>query len=181
MIPIGGGTMRLAVGLFSLALVALRAQDDLLTEVPYVPSPPEIVAEMLKLAEVKKDDVVYDLGCGDGRIVIAAAQKFGARGVGVDINPVRVKEATDNARNAGVDGRVKFIEKDLFEADIKDATVVMLYLLPDVNERLKPRLLAQLKPGTRVVSHSFDMGDWKPEKVVERDHRKIYLWRIPAR
>ena len=172
--------MKLAGCLMMIALVVARAQEEFQGDVPYVPTPPEIVAEMLKLAEVKKGDTVYDLGCGDGRIVVAAA-KLGARGVGVDLNPERIREATENARTAGVTDRVKFIEGNLFEAEIKDATVVTLYLLPGVNERLKPRLLAELRPGTRVVSHSFDMGDWKPDKTVERDHRKLYLWTIPAK
>lgn len=133
---------------------------------------------MLKLAAVKKSDVVYDLGCGDGRIVVTAAQKFGAHGVGVDINPERIREATENAKQAGVSDRVKFVQKNLFEADIHDATVVTLYLLSDVNLRLRPKLLKDLKPGTRIVSHSFDMGDWKPEKEVSANGRRLYLWII---
>jgi ribosomal protein L11 methylase PrmA len=173
--------MRVLFALLAVAAPLVHAQDDFFPEVPYVPSPPAIVEEMLRLAGVKKDDIVYDLGCGDGRIVIAAAQKYGARGVGVDIDPARVKEATENARAAGVNGQVRFIQKDLFEADFKEATVVTLYLLPDVNQRLKPKLLSDLKPGTRIVSHSFDMGEWKPEKVVERDNRKVYLWRVPEK
>lgn len=148
-------------------------------DVPYVPTPHEVVAEMLRLANVTKDDVVYDLGSGDGRIVIAAAQKFGARGVGVDINPTLVKQARENAEKAGVSNRVKFLEQDLFETDISEATVVTLYLLPEVNTRLRPKLLSQLRPGSRVVSHIFDMGDWQPEKTSEVDGRRIYYWVIP--
>jgi SAM-dependent methyltransferase len=148
-------------------------------DVPYVPTRPEMVEQMLKLADVKKTDTVYDLGCGDGRIVIMAAEKFGARGVGVDLNPERIKEANENARKAGVAERVKFIEGNLFDADIHAATVVALYLLPDVNLKLRPKLLKDLKPGTRVVSHSFDMGDWKPDKQVQADHSTLYLWTIP--
>jgi ribosomal protein L11 methylase PrmA len=136
---------------------------------------------MLELANVGNSDVVYDLGCGDGRIVISAARKYGARGVGIDLNPARIEEARANASSAGVSDRVSFEVNDLFDADIRNATVVALYLLPDANIRLRPRLLRDLKPGTRVVSHSFDMGDWKPdkEKLVDGDH--VYLWTIPKR
>ncbi len=147
-------------------------------DVPYVPSPPEVVEALLKLADVKAGDVVYDLGCGDGRIVITAASKFGARGTGVDLNPERIKEAEENARKEGVSDRVKFIEKNLFEAEIGEATVVTLYLLPDVNLRLRPKLLKDLKIGTRIVSHSFDMGDWKPEKEVRINGRRLYRWTV---
>jgi ribosomal protein L11 methylase PrmA len=124
---------------------------------------------------------VYDLGCGDGRIVISAARKYGARGVGIDLNPARIEEARANALSAGVSDRVSFEVNDLFDADIRNATVVALYLLPDANIRLRPRLLRDLKPGTRVVSHSFNMGDWKPDKeqMVDGDH--VYLWTIPNR
>jgi SAM-dependent methyltransferase len=150
-------------------------------DVPYVPSPNAVVSGMLKLADVKKGDVVYDLGCGDGRIVIAAAKEYGARGVGVDLNPERIQEARANAKNAAVEEMVKFEENDLFKANIADATVVTLYLLPDVNVRLRPKLLKDLKPGTRIVSHSFDMGDWKPEKEEIVDGRHLYLWTVPAK
>jgi cyclopropane fatty-acyl-phospholipid synthase-like methyltransferase len=148
---------------------------------PYVPTPSRIVGAMLDMAGVKSGDTVYDLGCGDGRIVISAAQKYGARGVGIDINPARIDEARAGARNAGVADRVSFEINDLFDADIRNATVVALYLLPEVNMRLRPRLFRELKPGTRVVSHSFGMGDWKPDKeqLVEGDH--VYLWIIPER
>ena len=158
--------------LVSVPLVAQRG------DVPYVPTPPEVVDTMLKLGEVHSGDVLYDLGCGDGRIVITAAEKFGARGTGIDINPERIKEAEENARKAGVTDRVHFIEKNLFEADFHDATVVTLYLLPDVNLRLRPRLLQQLKVGTRIVSHQFDMGEWKPDKQVEVGWRTVYLWTV---
>ena len=157
-----------------------RQAEQRRPEVPYVPTPDAVVAEMLTLAGVKKEDVVYDLGCGDARLVITAAKKFGARGVRYDIDPQRIKESNENARQAGVTDRVKFIEQDLFEADIKEASVVTLYLLPDVNLRLRPKLLRELKPGTRVVSHSFDMGDWKPDKTINVDGRPIHLWVIPA-
>ena len=148
-------------------------------DVPFVPTSQQLVVEMLKLANVTDADTVYDLGCGDGRIVVTAAKEFGAHGVGVDINPERIKEANENARQAGVAEKVKFVEGDLFTAEIRPATVVTLYLLPGVNLRLRPRLLSELKPGTRVVSHSFDMGDWKPDKVVDTDSGRLYLWVIP--
>jgi ubiquinone/menaquinone biosynthesis C-methylase UbiE len=147
-------------------------------DVPFVPTRQDVVEEMLRVAGVKAGDVVYDLGCGDGRIVITAAQKFGARGIGIDINPERITEATANAKRAGVKN-VTFKVGDLFEADIRDATVVTLYLLPDVNLRLKPKLLRDLKPGTRIVSHDFSMGeDWKPEKTVRLGNDYIYFWTI---
>lgn len=150
-------------------------------DVPYVPSPNPVVEAMLKLADVTSTDVVYDLGCGDGRIVIAAARLFRAHGVGVDINPERIQEARENAKSADVEKLVRFEESDLFEADIHPATVVTLYLLPSVNLRLRPKLLKDLKPGTRIVSHSFDMDDWKPEKETEIDGRHIYLWTVPEK
>lgn len=150
-------------------------------QVPFVPTPEDAVDGMLSLAEVKADDVVYDLGSGDGRIVIQAAKQYGARGVGVDINPERVAEAKANAHAAGVQERVEFRQGDLFDADIGDATVVTLYLLPSVNEQLKPKLLAELEPGTRIVSHGFDMGDWQPVKQVSVGGRVLYLWVVPER
>jgi SAM-dependent methyltransferase len=151
-------------------------------DVPYEPSTPAIVAAMLKLAETGKGDVVYDLGCGDGRIAIAAVKDFGAaQGVGIDIDPQRIKEARENARQAGVTRRVQFRNEDLFEASIAPATVVMLYLWPEVNLRLRSKLLRELKPGTRIVSHSHSMGDWKPEKQGEAEGHNIYLWTVPAR
>jgi SAM-dependent methyltransferase len=152
-------------------------------DVPYVPTPQNVVDEMLTLANVTKDDVVYDLGCGDGRLVITAVKKFGAkRGFGVDIDPQRIEESNANAKAAGVTDRVSFAVQDLFQTDFK-ATVVTLYLLPEVNLRLRPKLLSDLKPGTRVVSHSFDMGDWKPEKAitVQPGGQRLYLWTIPAK
>ena len=134
------------------------------------------------MAEVKPGDVVYDLGCGDGRIVVMAAAKFGARGVGVDIDPKRIDEARANAAKAGVTDRVEFRLGDLFNADISAATVVTLYLLPEINLRLKPKLLRELKPGTRVVSHDFTMGDdWRPERALRLTNDTIYFWTIPAR
>jgi SAM-dependent methyltransferase len=155
------------------------AQNKKSPDVPYVPTPQPVVDEMLKLAAVTKDDMVYDLGSGDGRIVITAAKQYGARGVGIDISSDRVSEANANAKEAGVTDRVKFLQQDLFESDLKEATVVTLYLLPEVNLRLRPKLLRELKPGTRIVSHSFDMGDWKPDKQVNVEGRSIYFWVVP--
>ena len=168
-------------GLF-IALATAVAQKPLRPpDVRYEPSPPEVVRAMLELAGVTSRDVVYDLGCGDGRIVITAAREFRARGVGIDIDPRRIAESQENARKAGVTGRVVFRNEDLFEADIREATVITLYLWPWVNLKLRPKLLRELKPGTRVVSHSHDMGDWKPEREIEVNGHKIYLWRIPPR
>jgi trans-aconitate methyltransferase len=153
-------------------------------EVPYVPTHERVVAEMLKVAKVGKNDVLYDLGSGDGRIPITAAKQFGTRGVGVDIDPARVIEARTNAVKAGVADKVKFMQQDLFETDIKEATVVTLYLLPDVNLRLRPKLLAELKPGTRVVSHNYDMGDWKPLQTITvkvPEEHTIYYWVVPPK
>jgi SAM-dependent methyltransferase len=153
-------------------------------DVPYVPTPQNVVNEMLTLANVTKDDVVYDLGCGDGRLVITAVQKFGARrGFGVDIDPQRIAESNANAKTAGVTDRVSFAVQDLFQTDMKEASVVTLYLLPAVNLKLRPKLLSELRPGTRVVSHSFDMGDWKPDKTVtvQPGGQVLYLWTIPAK
>lgn len=150
-------------------------------DVPYVPTPQAVVDEMLRLAKVTKNDRLYDLGSGDGRIVITAAKQYGISGVGVDIDPTRVKEATENAKQAGVSDRVEFRQQDLFQTDFKDATVVTLYLLPQINLRLRPKLLSELRPGTRIVSHAFDMGNWKPEKVVQVNGRTIYLWTVPEK
>lgn len=152
-------------------------------DAPYVPTPQVVVDRMLAMAEVGADDVVYDLGSGDGRVVITAAQHFGARGVGIEIDPQLVAEARANAEAAGVSDRVQFRQEDLFTADLSEATVVTLYLLPEVNLRLRPLLLSQLKPGTRIISHSFDLGDWEPEEVeVVRGPHKLhilYKWTVP--
>jgi SAM-dependent methyltransferase len=150
----------------------------------WLPTRDPVVDAMLKLANVTKDDVVYDLGCGDGKIVIAAARLYGARGVGIDIDPPRIEDSNANAKKAGVTDRVKFILGDIFDPKIRidDATVVTLYLLPWINEKLKPRLKAELKPGTRVVSNSFAMGtDWPPDKTVDADGTNVHLWVIPKR
>jgi SAM-dependent methyltransferase len=148
-------------------------------DVPFVPTPQDVVDRMLAMAKVGRNDTLYDLGCGDGRIVITAAKRFGARGVGIDLNPERIAEARANASKAGVDSRVTFRQANLFETDLSPASVVSLYLLPDVNLKLRPRLWAQLKPGSRVVSHAFDMGpEWPPEATDITGGRTIYLWTI---
>jgi len=169
---------RFALAAALSAAVAAHAQTAARTpDVPFVPTPEDVVAGMLRLANVKRGDVVYDLGSGDGRIVIAAAKR-GARGVGIDINPERVEEANRNARAAGVADRVRFLNQDLFESGLGEATVITLYLLPRLNLKLRPKLLAELKPGTRVVSHGFDMGDWKPDRTVMVGETAIHLWTI---
>ena len=150
-------------------------------DVIYVPTPHEVVDDMLRLANVGKSDILYDLGSGDGRIAIAAAKRFGIRAVGIDIDPERIREANENARRAGVTHLVEFRQEDLFKADFREATVITLYLLPDLNVKLRPRLLDELKPGTRIVSHQFDMGTWKPEKRLESNGRVVYFWTIPAK
>ena len=149
-------------------------------DVWYVATPHDIVDRMLYEAKVRTGDVVYDLGCGDGRMVIAAAKKFGTRGVGIDLDPARIKEARANAKAQGVDQLVTFRVADLFKTDLREATVVMLYLLPEVNRRLKPKLFAELQPGARVVSHDFDMGrDWPADKYVKLGSDGIYMWVMP--
>ena len=151
-------------------------------DVVYVPTPYEAVEAMLKVAKVGKGDVVYDLGSGDGRIPIMAVQKYNAaRAVGIDINPDRIKEAQANLEQAGVGDRVRFLNEDLFEANIAEATVVTLYLLPSLNRKLLPKLLAELKPGTRIVSHAFDMGSWKPQETLKANGSTVYFWTIPAK
>jgi precorrin-6B methylase 2 len=176
--------------LTSLAPLAVAQKAVRKPDVPYVPTTEEAVKEMLKLGAVTKSDVLYDLGCGDGRIVIAAAKEYGARAVGIDIDPQRIKEARENARKAGVEHLVRFEENDLFKADFHEATVVTLFLLPAINLKLMPKLMKDLKPGTRIVSNTFNMGDWKPEKeaylssgedVESGLSSTFYLWRIPAR
>jgi SAM-dependent methyltransferase len=149
-------------------------------DVHYVRTPHEVVAEMLRLAEVGAEDIVYDLGCGDGRIVITAARERGARGVGVDIDPLRVEESHRNAQRAGVSEQVRIVQEDLFALDFSAATVVALYLLPDLNLRLRPELLRQLQPGTRILSHKFHMGEWRPDAQSSVGRSQVYLWIIPA-
>lgn len=150
-------------------------------DVPYVPTPQEVVDAMLELAAIKKGDVVYDLGSGDGRIPITAAKRYGVTAMGIDINPQRIKEANENAQKEGVTDRVSFRTADLFTTDLSKANVVTLYLLPDVNLKLRPKLLKELKPGSRIVSHAFNMGDWEPEVTKNIDGRTIYLWTVPQK
>jgi ribosomal protein L11 methylase PrmA len=150
-------------------------------DVIYVPTPEAVVEAMLQVANVSKNDIVYDLGCGDGRIPVTAARKYGARGVGIDIDPQRIKEANENVAKNNVGDRVKIVQGDLFEQDLSQATVVTLYLLPSLNVKLMPKLMKELKPGTRIVSHAFDMGDWKPEKELDVEGRKVYFWTLPKR
>ena len=150
-------------------------------DVIYVPTPPQVVDAMLEMAKVKDGDVLYDLGSGDGRIPIAAAKKFNVRAVGIDIDPQRIKEANANAKASGVTDEVTFRQEDLFEADFSDATVVTLYLLNSLNEKLRPKLLRELKPGTRIVSHAFTMGDWKPEQSRDVDGSMTDMWTVPKR
>jgi ribosomal protein L11 methylase PrmA len=150
-------------------------------DVIFVPTPEEVVEAMLQVANVTKNDIVYDLGCGDGRIPVTAAKKYGARGVCIDIDPQRIKEANENVAKNGVGDRVRVMNADLFATDLSEATVVTLYLLPSLNVKLMPKLMKELKPGTRIVSHAFDMGDWKPEKEMDVNGRKVYYWTIPKR
>jgi len=150
-------------------------------DVPFVPTPMAVVDAMLDMAQVTRNDTLYDLGCGDGRIVVRAATRFGCRGVGVDLDPERVREANENARKAGVSELTRFEVGDVFEFDFSAASVVTMYLLPSVNLKLRPRLLKELKPGTRIVSHDFDMGDWAPEVSREIKNSRIFLWTVPAR
>lgn len=178
---IGTRTLLTATGgcLLALGLAPRGAAQDVASDVPYVPTPPAVVEAMLRVAGVGPEDVVFDLGSGDGRIVIAAARDFGARGTGVDIDAGLVERARENARLAGVDDRVGFVRQDLFATDLREATVVTLYLLPMVNLRLRPKLL-ELPPGTRVVSHAFDMDSWTPDEEMEVEGRRVMFWRVPA-
>jgi SAM-dependent methyltransferase len=149
-------------------------------DVPYVPTPQDVVEQMLRMASVGPADLVYDLGCGDGRIVITAVRELGARGVGIDIDPRRIEQSRRNAREAGVEDRVRFYEMDLFDANIHEATAVTLYLLPDVNLRLRPKLLRELRPGTRVVSHDYHMGEWRPDQTEQIRNHRLYAWVVPG-
>jgi cyclopropane fatty-acyl-phospholipid synthase-like methyltransferase len=176
--------MLLTVAALAVAAPALAQTAPALREpdVIFVPTPPEVVDTMLKRAGVTAKDVVYDLGCGDGMIVTAAAKDFGARAVGIDINPVRVKEATERVTKAGVTDKVKILNEDLFTTNISEATVVTLYLLQSLNEKLIPKLNKELKPGTRIVSQTFSMGDkYPPEKTMEAAGRSVYLWTVPMK
>ena len=172
---------------FLLASLALSAcsTPGIPLDVPYVSTPQSAVDAMLRMAAVRPDDMVYDLGCGDGRIVISAARDFGARGVGIDLDPRRIEDANAAARRAGVNGRVRFLVQDLFRTDFSEATVLALYLFPELNAKLLPKIRAELRPGARVVSHQFLIGDWKPERMetvsaATVDHT-VYLWTVPPR
>jgi 2-polyprenyl-3-methyl-5-hydroxy-6-metoxy-1,4-benzoquinol methylase len=170
----------LLLPLFLLSIALAVAQEEQPQPSPvYVPTPQEVVDEMLKLGGVQKQDVVYDLGCGDGRIVISAA-KLGAHAVGIDINPERIKESNDNAQKEGVTELVTFRNEDLFTTDISPATVVTLYLLPARLTKLRPKLWKELKPGTRIVAHDFDLGDWQAERTIEFEGHRLFFWTIPA-
>jgi SAM-dependent methyltransferase len=167
--------------LSTVAVSALSAQRMQRTpDIHFVPTPMSVVDGMLRLADVGPKDVVYDLGSGDGRIVIAAAKR-GARGVGIELDPSLVAESTRNAKAAGVASRVQFIEGDIFRTDVSAATVVTLYLLSEINERLRPKLLRELKPGARIVSHRFRMGDWEPKRSLKVSGQDVWLWLVPAR
>jgi precorrin-6B methylase 2 len=174
------------IALATAALIAIsdsalaQRQESPQLDVPYVPTPPDVVDRMLKMAYVSAGDFVIDLGSGDGRIAIAAA-RMGARATGIDIDPERIREAQDNARKAGLQDKVQFHRQNLFDTKLSDATVITMYLLTKVNLDLRPRLLADLKPGTRVVSHAFDMGNWKPDNHTEVGHRQVFMWIVPAK
>lgn len=150
-------------------------------DVPFVPTPQQVVDKMLELAKIQKDDYLVDLGSGDGRIPVTAAQRYGVKALGVDLNPQRIKEANERAKAAGVTDRVQFRQQDLFQTDISEANVLTMYLLPSVNLKLRPKILSDMKPGSRIVSHAFDMGDWKPEQKVTVDGRSVFLWIVPPK
>jgi ubiquinone/menaquinone biosynthesis C-methylase UbiE len=174
--------MKLAFALAAAVAVASVQNPAVKPDVLYVPTPQPVVDAMLQAAEVKSSDIVYDLGSGDGRIPITAATTYGAHGVGVEIDPQLVQVATDAAKAAGVADRVRFVNENLFTANISDATVVTLYLLQSINERLRPKLIRELKPGTRVVSHVFNMGpEWPPQKTLEIGASRVFVWTIADR
>jgi precorrin-6B methylase 2 len=162
-------------GLRSVMVTDEPRQPDVI----FVTTPPEVVKAMLEVAHVGPSDLVVDLGSGDGRIPIAAAKDFGAHGIGIELDPDLVQQARENARKAGVADRVQFLQQDFFQANLSQATVVTLYLLPPVNLKLRPKLFNELKPGARVVSHAFHMGDWKPDQVLDIDGKNVFLWVIP--
>ncbi|GHC26866.1 methyltransferase [Kushneria pakistanensis] len=183
---IGVGLLMTTLGLVSVAQAQQQAADNvemaasIELDVPYVPTPDTVVAGMMEMGAVSEGDRVIDLGSGDGRIAIAAARQ-GAEVLGVDIDPERIREANDNARREGVTERVEFRQEDLFDTSIADADVLTLYLLPTINQQLRPKILADMAPGTRVVSHAFDMGDWQSDEQRSIDGRTVYLWHVPAR
>lgn len=161
-----------------------ETEEKVRPDIHYVPTPQELVDVMLQMAKVNKNDLLYDLGSGDGRLVITAAKAYGARGIGIDIDPKRIAEAQTNAAEAKVEDKVEFRRQDLFKSDFKDATVITLYLLEELNKRLRPQLFAQVKPGTRIVSHAFTMGDWEPdaeqELKIKGGSYDAYFWVVPA-
>lgn len=173
-----------AVAVLAAMLATAASSQEKIFDVPFVPTPEEVVNTMLNLASVQKDDTLFDLGCGDGRIVITAVKRYGARGIGIDIDPDRIAECLENAKNAGVSDRVTFRQADLFETDFSDATVLTLYLLSTVNLRLRPVILNTLRPGVRVVSHDFSMGEWPADRTerleTENNHHTVYFWVVPA-
>jgi precorrin-6B methylase 2 len=171
---------RVSVVLAAVAGAPAFAQESRPLDVHFVPTPHEVVAAMLKVAKVGSKDVLYDLGSGDGRIVITAAKKYGTRGIGIDLDPVRIEESQRGARKAGVTDKVEFRRADLFETDLRDATVVTLYLMPTLNVRLRPKLYRELRPGSRVVSHAFDMGDWKADSTFTASTNAVFYWIVPA-
>ena len=179
------GMSLLLIGLMVGSLAWAQPGERYILDVPYVPTPEVVVDAMLAMGQVTKDDILYDLGSGDGRIPIAAAVRFGTKGLGVDLDPARVREAKENAVKARVEDQVRFFEGDLFDVDLTEATVITLYLFPEVNMELRPRLM-QLAPGTRVISHNYDMGDWVPDQVKKVDvpggrEHTVYLWKISAK
>ena len=181
-------TARVLLSLMLLTLVAAPAAAQQAAQAPlrspdviFVPTPQEVVDAMLKLAKVGPNDVVYDLGSGDGRIPITAAKTYGARGVGIDIDPQRIREATENLKQAGVGDKVKFLNQDLFTTPIGEATVVTMYLLPTLNVKVLPKLNAELKPGTRVVSHAFDIEGYPPQQTINVNGRTVYMWTVPIK
>jgi SAM-dependent methyltransferase len=176
--PLAAAGLALGFVCPTIAQTSRPAKPDVI----YVPTPQPVVEAMLELAQVKRTDVVYDLGSGDGRIVITAAKKYGASGVGIEIDPALVRKARENAAAAGVSTRVRFATQNLFTSDLSKASVVTLYLLQSINERLRPKLVRELRPGTRIVSHVFNMGpEWPPQKTITVDRSRIYLWSIPGR
>ena len=168
-----------AVAMSIVALAGARA-DARELDVPFVPTPQAVVEKMLEMADVKEGDYLIDLGSGDGRIPVTAAKKYGINALGVDLNPVRVQEANENAKREKVTDKVEFREEDLFKTDLSKATVITMYLLNSVNMKLRPEIL-KLKPGTRIVSHSFGMGDWKPDQEEVVEGRTVYMWVVPEK
>lgn len=179
--PIGSGVVSAVAAVAVSGALATAALAPPPRDAPYVPTPAVVVERMLDVAGVASGDVVYDLGCGDGRIVIAAVKRPGVRGVCVEMDPPRLMQSRMNARREGVEDRIRFVERNLFKVPLHDATVVTLYLLPEVNARLQSRLVAQLRPGARIVSHDFGIGDWQPDETVTQTGSIIHLWRVPAR